>query len=182
MPSRKNEDKKREDKDIKKEKNTENEEVDTVLEAEQQEEKPDERDLKIEHLNDMLLRTAAEYDNYRKRTSKQLIEKEADATVKLIAAILPVLDNLERAVQNECADENYKKGVEMILQSFCDILKDMGAEQIESDGKPFDPSVHQAVQQVESEEHESGTVAATYQKGYRLGDKIIRFSVVAVAK
>ena len=91
------------------------------------------------------------------------------------------MDNLERALAAECSDENYKSGVQMIYDSFMEILKSLGVEEIESDGAQFDPQLHQAVQRVDDENAESGCVAKTFAKGYKINDKVIRFAVVAVA-
>jgi len=144
----------------------------------QETEKPQEP-TELEKLNDKLLRTLAEYDNYRKRTARERIELEADVTAKVVTGILPALDNLERALQADCTDENYKKGVEMIYGSFLETLKNLGVEAV--DMEDFDPAVHQAVQHVESE-LESGKVVQTFQKGYKIGNKIIRFAMVSIAK
>ncbi|MCL2638175.1 MAG: nucleotide exchange factor GrpE [Oscillospiraceae bacterium] len=133
----------------------------------------------LEKLKDQLLRTIAEYDNYRKRTARERIELEADIVAKTITGILPALDNLERALLAECKDENYKKGIEMIHGSFLETLKSLGVEEVVEED--FDPAVHQAVQHVESE-LESGKVVQTFQKGYKIGNKIIRFAMVSIAQ
>ena len=134
----------------------------------------------MEKLKDQLMRNMAEYDNYRKRTSRERVELEPEITAKTVTEFLTVADNLERALGVECADENFKKGVEMIYQSFMETLGKLGGEQIPSDGE-FNPSLHQAVQQVPAQEgQESGTIASTFQKGYKLGDRILRFAMVAV--
>ncbi len=133
-----------------------------------------------EKLKDQLMRNMAEYDNYRKRTSRERVELEPEITAKTVTEFLAVADNLERALSADCADENFKKGVEMIYQSFMETLGKLGVEQIPSEGE-FNPSLHQAVQQVPAEEgQESGMIASTFQKGYKLGDKILRFAMVAV--
>lgn len=134
----------------------------------------------MEKLKDQLMRNMAEYDNYRKRTSRELMELEPEITAKTVTEFLTVADNLERALTVECADENFKKGVEMIYQSFMETLGKLGVEQIPSDGE-FNPSLHQAVQQVPAQDgQESGMIASTFQKGYKLGDRILRFAMVAV--
>ncbi len=134
----------------------------------------------MEKLKDQLMRNMAEYDNYRKRTSRERVELEPEITAKTVTEFLTVADNLERALGVECADENFKKGVEMIYQSFMETLGKLGVEQIPSDGE-FNPSLYQAVQQVPAQEgQESGTIASTFQKGYKLGDRILRFAMVAV--
>ena len=99
-----------------------------------------------EKLKDQLMRNMAEYDNYRKRTSRERVELEPEITAKTVTEFLAVADNLERALSADCADENFKKGVEMIYQSFMETLGKLGVEQIPSEGE-FNPSLHQAVQQ-----------------------------------
>ncbi len=144
------------------------------------EEIKDPKDIEIAKLKDQMLRQLAEYDNYRKRTAKERLEITADTISKTVTEFLPVIDNLERALNHTCTDENFKKGVEMIYESFIETLGKLGVETIETDGKEFNPSLHQAVQQVESDEMESGLVFETFQKGYKIGEKIIRFAMVAV--
>ncbi len=135
----------------------------------------------LETVKDQLLRTMAEYDNFRKRSAREKEALRAEIVTNVTSKFLPVLDNLERAMQTECSDENYKKGVEMINGSFLETLKDLGVEEIASDGAPFDPNLHQAVQRVDDSELESGTVVQTFAKGYKIGDKVIRFAMVSVA-
>lgn len=138
------------------------------------------KDEEIASLKDQLMRNMAEYDNYRKRTSRERIELEPEITAKAVAEFLTVADSLERALAAECADENFKKGVQMIYDSFLETFSKLGVEQIPTEGA-FDPSVHQAVQQVPaSEGQESGQIASTFQKGYKIGNRILRFAMVAV--
>ena len=144
--------------------------------------KVDPKDLEIADLKDKLLRNMAEFDNYRKRTAKERMELAPEITARNLTEFLPVMDNLERALAAECKDPDYKKGIEMIHESFTIALNNLGVETIESDGKPFDPTYHQAVQQVEDDSKEEGTIAATFQKGYKIGDKVLRFAMVAVVK
>ena len=144
--------------------------------------KVDPKDLEIADLKDKLLRNMAEFDNYRKRTAKERMELAPEITARNLTEFLPVMDNLERALAAECKDPDYKKGIEMIHESFTIALNNLGVETIESDGKAFDPSYHQAVQQVEDDSKEEGTIAATFQKGYKIGDKVLRFAMVAVVK
>lgn len=138
----------------------------------------DPKDQEIAKLKDQLMRNIAEYDNYRKRTAKERTELTPEITARIVTEFLPVMDNLERALQTECADENYKKGVEMICDAFCETLEKLGVERVPTED--FDPSIHQAVQQVESEELESGKIASVFQNGYRIGTRVIRFAMVAV--
>ncbi len=138
------------------------------------------KDEEIEKIKDQLLRNMAEYDNYRKRTAKERVELEPEITAKTVGEFLAVADSLERALQSECSDENFKKGVQMIYDSFMETLEKLGVEQIPVEGT-FDPTVHQAVQQVPAEEgQESGQIASTFRKGYKLGSRILRFAMVAV--
>lgn len=132
-------------------------------------------------VKDQLLRTMAEYDNHRKRTVREKEALRGDIIANVTTEFLPVMDNLARALDAECTDENYKNGVKMIYDSFMATLSKLGVEEIASDGADFDPALHQAVQRVDDETVESGKVAKTFAKGYKLGDKVIRFAMVAVA-
>lgn len=132
-------------------------------------------------VKDQLVRTMAEYDNFRKRSAREKDALRAEIITNVTSKFLPVLDNLERALSADCSDENYKNGVKMISDSFMETLKGLGVEEIESDGAEFDPNYHQAVQRVENSEAESGTVVQTFAKGYKIGDKVIRFAMVSVA-
>lgn len=132
-------------------------------------------------VKDQLVRTMAEYDNFRKRSAREKDALRADIITNVTSKFLPVMDNLERALNAECSDENYKSGVRMIFDSFMETLKGLGVEEIESDGAVFDPNFHQAVQRVEDSEAESGTVVQTFAKGYKIGGKVIRFAMVSVA-
>lgn len=138
------------------------------------------KDEEIASLKDQLLRNMAEYDNYRKRTSRERIELEPEISAKIVTEFLTVADSLERALAADCSDENYKKGVQMIYDSFMETMNKLGVEQIPTEGD-FDPSVHQAVQQVSGADgQESGQIAATFQKGYKIGNRVLRFAMVAV--
>jgi len=148
----------------------------------------DENDVKISQLEkelsetkDKYLRTVAEYDNYRKRTTKEKIEAYGDATAKAITEILSVIDNFERALQTETTDETFKNGIQMIFNQYNDILKKLGVEEVEALNKPFDPSMHNAINQVEDENFEENTVCQVFQKGYKINDKVIRYAMVTVA-
>lgn len=156
------------------------EDVEETAEAEQEEQDP--KDKEIANLKDQLMRNMAEYDNYRKRTARERIELQPEITAKTAGEFLTVLDGLERALQSECSDENFKKGIEMLHENFISTLQNLGVEEIPTD-KGFDPSMHQAVQQVPAADgQESGEIASVFQKGYRLGDRILRFAMVAVVQ
>lgn len=161
------------------EETTEAEETEAV-EVEIEKTEADKSAEELAAMKDRLLRTMAEYDNFRKRSAREKDALRKEIVTNVTSQFLPVLDNLERALQTECSDENYKKGVEMISCSFLETLKNLGVEEIESDGAAFDPNIHQAVQRVSDGDAESGTVVQTFAKGYKIGDKVIRFAVVAV--
>lgn len=132
---------------------------------------------------DQLLRVAAEYDNYRKRSTREADQKFNDGISYAVNQIIPILDTLDMAANAPCTDENYKKGVTMTLDKAAKAFQALRIEEIEALGKPFDPNFMNAVQQVPAEEgQESGTVVTVFQKGYKLGDKIIRHATVVVAE
>ena len=130
---------------------------------------------------DQFLRLAAEYDNYRKRTAKEKEGLWADAKADTVQAFLPVYDNLERAMKQETADEAYKKGVEMTMNQLKEVFAKLGVTEIEAEGKPFDPNLHNAVMHIEDENFGENTVAQVFQAGFMLGEKVIRFAMVQVA-
>lgn len=145
--------------------------------------KLEEAEKKNGELKDQLLRTAAEYDNYRKRTAREADRKFNDGVCHAVTQILGILDTLDMAARAECTDENYKKGVMMTLDKADKALTALQIEEIEALGKPFDPQFMNAVQQVPpAEGQESGTVVQVFQKGYKIGDKIIRHATVVVAE
>ena len=130
---------------------------------------------------DQFLRLAAEYDNYRKRTAKEKESLWTDAKADTVQAFLPVYDNLERALKQETADEAYKKGVEMTMNQLKEVFARLGITEIEAEGKPFDPNLHNAVMHIEDENLGENIVAQVFQAGFMLGDKVIRFAMVQVA-
>lgn len=136
---------------------------------------------KLDELNDRFLRTAAEYDNYRKRTEKEKRASVEYGVMNAVTALLPALDNLERAMAANTADAEFKKGVEMTLNQFVSALNSLGVAEIEALGKPFDPELHSAVSQLAEEGVDSGTVTAVIQKGYQLNGRVVRHTLVAVA-
>ena len=136
---------------------------------------------KYEHEHDAHLRLAAEYDNFRKRSQK---EKEASYTngkSDTLAKLLPVYDNLERAMNQETADAAYKKGVEMTMQGLVMIFTELGVEIYGNVGDEFDPNLHNAVMHTESEELGENVISQVFQKGFKTGEKVIRFAMVQVA-
>ena len=132
---------------------------------------------------DQLLRMAAEYENYRKRSTREADQKFNDGVSYAVNQIIPILDTLDMAANAPTTDENYKKGVTMTLDKAAKALDVLHVEEIEALGKPFDPNFMNAVQQIPAPDgQESGTVITVYQKGYRLGDKIVRHATVVVAE
>ena len=133
------------------------------------------------HQEDKYLRLAAEYDNYRRRTTKEKESIWNDAKADAASAFLPVYDNLERALKQETADEAYKKGVEMTMTQLRSVLEKLGITEIPALGQPFDPTLHNAVMHIEDGSLGENIVAEVFQAGFKLGDKVIRFSMVKVA-
>lgn len=132
---------------------------------------------------DRLLRTAAEYENFRKRSAREADQKFGDGVSHAVNQILGILDTLDMAANAPCADENYKKGVCMTLDKAEQALAKLNISEIEALGKEFDPNTMNAVQQVPAQDgQESGVVANVFQKGYMLGDKIIRHATVVVTE
>lgn len=136
----------------------------------------------IDALTDKLLRTAAEFDNYRKRTEREKTASISYGCCATVERLLPVLDTLERAAEVESTDAEYKKGVVMTLDGFRKALDALGIEEISALGQPFDPELHNAVSRIADPDAESGTVVAVMQKGYRMADRVIRHAMVVVAE
>ena len=131
--------------------------------------------------NDRYLRLLAEYDNYRKRSQKEKDSLYADIKSDTVAKFLPVYDNLVRALAQSTEDEAYRRGVEMIMTQFNTTLEKLGATKIECLGQKFDPSLHNAVMHVEDAEKGENEIVEVFQKGFLMGDKVIRFAMVKVA-
>lgn len=127
------------------------------------------------------MRLLAEYDNYRKRSSKERENIYTDVRIDTVTKFLPVYDNLARALSAETSDEAYKKGVEMTFNQLNEVLSKLGVTEIEAVGSTFDPSLHNAVMHIEDEDYGEGEIIEEFQKGFKIGDKIIRFSMVKVA-
>ena len=130
---------------------------------------------------DAHLRIAAEYDNFRKRTVKEKEASYGNGKADAIAKLLPVYDNLERALNQPTEDAAYKKGVEMTMNELVKIFTSMGVEIFGNVGDAFDPNIHNAVMHTESEELGENVIAQVFQKGFKMGDKVIRFAMVQVA-
>lgn len=134
----------------------------------------------INALKDRLLRINAEYDNYRKRTTKEKEGIYTDAVEDVLKQLLPVLDNLERAISVEGNVDDLKKGVDLTIRQFQDSLEKLGVVEIDTNSN-FDPNFHEAVMHVEDDSFEENSIAEVFQKGYKRGAKVIRHSIVKVA-
>lgn len=174
------------------EKKTEAEEVILENEAEAVEEGTaeavDERDAIIEELNsklldanDKLLRTIAEYDNFRKRRAKEKEAIYSDSKSDVTSKLLPVIDNFERAAAAETDLESYKKGIEMTVKQLLDVLGSLGVEAFGEKGEEFDPNFHNGVMHIDDENLGENVIADVYMKGYKMGDRVIRPATVIVA-
>ncbi len=132
-------------------------------------------------LQDRYLRLAAEFDNFRKRSERERLEALEYAAAGPLAALLPVLDDFERALKMPCADAEYARGIELIYQRFSDALRKLGLEPVEAEGKPFDPNLHHAIERVEDAGVEQDTVIAELQRGYSYKGRLLREALVRVA-
>ena len=144
---------------------------------------PKEDPLKDElaQVTDKYLRICAEYDNFRKRTQKEKDNLYGDIRANVITSFLPVYDNLVRALAAETQDEAYRKGVEMIMNQFNTTLEKLGVTEIKAVGEKFEPTLHNAVMHVDDESKGENEIVEEFQKGFKIGDKVVRFSMVKVA-
>ena len=152
------------------------------------EKKKNKKDIEIENLkaeldakNDLLLRTAAEFDNFKKRTEREKLTVAEFAKAGLIKQLLPILDNIDRAALAEKGSEDYIKGIEMIVKQFEGVAGNLGIEEIAKVGDTFNPELHEAVMHVEDESVAENTVTQVLQKGYKIGSTVIRPAMVQVA-
>lgn len=134
---------------------------------------------KAEH--DTYLRLAAEFDNFRKRTAKEKDQSYGNGKADAIAKLLPIYDNLERALNQPTEDAAYKKGVELTMNELVKIFTGLGVEIFGTPGDAFDPALHNAVMHIEDESLGENVVAQVFQKGFKLGDKVVRFAMVQAA-
>lgn len=148
-----------------------------LLEAEAKSEKAE---AEAAEANDKYLRLAAEYDNYRRRTQKEREALYTDAFADAVTALLPIIDNLDRAVAFATDDSELAKGILMLKKQTDEVLAKLKVEEIASYGEQFDPALHNAIMHEEDENSPENTVSATLQKGYRIGDKVIRYALVKV--
>lgn len=155
----------------KKEKQNKQEEKD-LLKAKQEE---------LDDVTDRYKRILAEFENHKKRSQKERENLYGSILSDVVETIFPILDNLENAAKAETKDEEYKKGVEMVLKQLQDVLKAQGVEEIKALGETFDPEVHEAVSSVQDDTKGEKEIVQEYRKGYKIGSKVIRHSMVVVA-
>ena len=158
-----------------------NEEDDEVSEYNDTASKVADMEDALAETKDQYLRLMAEYDNFRKRTAREKTETYQNASVKCVENLLPVIDSFERSLAFECSDENFKNGMTMIFGQIQEFLTKMNVTEIEALGAEFDPNIHNAIKQLDGTDYASNHVCQVFQKGYMLGDKLIRPAMVAVA-
>ena len=141
----------------------------------------DPKQQELDELNDRYKRVLAEFENYKKRSSKERETLYNSIVSDIVEIFLPVVDNLENALKIETQDVEYKKGIELILKQFKDILKTKGVEEIPALGETFDPALHEAVSSVQDPDKNAQEIVQEYRKGYKIGSKVIRHSMVVVA-
>lgn len=163
-------------------------ETEETVETPKKEKKKSKKDSELEALkaeldakNDQLMRTAAEFDNFKKRTEREKASIAEFAKAGLIKQLLPILDNIDRAAAADKESADYIKGIEMIVKQFEGITSNLGIEEIAKEGEQFDPNFHEAVMHVEDETLEENVIAQVLQKGYKIGDTVIRAAMVKVA-
>ena len=135
----------------------------------------------LDETEDRLKRVAAEFDNYKKRSNKERDNLYNSLVADIVSSFLPVIDNLEKAVEAETKDEEYKKGIELVLKQFKDVLSAKGVKEIQTIGNTFDPELHEAVSSVQDDTKGEKEIVQEYRKGYMIGNKVIRHSMVIVA-
>ena len=165
-------------------KKTDNSKKSTKKQEEPKEEETEKKpsaEQQVKEANDKYLRLMAEYDNYRKRSQKEREALYGDIKADVLNKFLPVYDTLVRALDQPTEDEAYRKGVGMIMAQFNKTMENLGVTEIESVGQPCDPNLHKAVMHVEDETKGENEIVEVFQKGFKLGDKVIRFAMVKVA-
>ena len=160
---------------------SENNEVEEIKEENNEQNELTQIKQELEDLTDRYKRILAEFENHKKRSQKERENLYNSILSDIIEAMLPILDNLENAVKVETQDEEYKKGIELVLKQFQDTLKSKGVEEIKSLGETFDPELHEAVSSIQDETKGEKEIVQEYRKGYKIGTKVIRHSMVVVA-
>ena len=163
------------------EENKEELEKDVEVETNEKENKEIVPKQDYDELDDRYKRILAEFENFKKRSAKEREGLYNSILSDVIEVILPVVDNLENAAKVETRDESYKQGVELVLKQFKDVLKSKGVEEIKAIGETFDPSLHEAVSSVQDDEKGEKEIVQEYRKGYKIGNRVIRHSMVVVA-
>lgn len=135
----------------------------------------------LDNTTDRLKRLMAEFDNYKKRASKEREQLYNSLVADIMMAFLPVMDNLEKAINTNTEDEGYKQGMELVAKQFKDVLNSFGLEEIKTEGAIFDPSLHEAVSSIQDDTKKSQEIVEEFRKGYKIGDKVIRHAMVVVA-
>lgn len=135
----------------------------------------------LEKQKDLFMRTAAEFDNFKKRTEREKLKTAEYAKATLIKKLLPVVDNANRALGQDPTNPDYAKGIEMIVKQLCGVVNDFGLEELAQVGDTFDPAVHEAVMHLEDPDKTENEIVAVLQQGYKLGDTVIRPAMVQVA-
>jgi len=158
-----------------------NENIENEVEQKEQVSELQQTKQELEELTDRYKRVMAEFENYKKREQKEKEALYGRTLSDIVEIILPVLDNLENAAKAETQDASYKQGVEMVLKQFKDVLLTRGVEEIKAIGETFDPSVHEAVSSIDDPNTESQKIVQEYRKGYKIGSRVIRHSMVVVA-
>ena len=141
----------------------------------------DPKQQEIDELNDRYKRVLAEFENYKKRSGKEREVLYNSILSDIVEVFLPIVDNLENALKIETQDVEYKKGIELVLKQFKDILKSKGVEEIPAIGETFDPSLHEAVSSIQDPDKNAQEIVQEYRKGYKIGNRVIRHSMVVVA-
>lgn len=168
-----------EEKDLNEEKIETSEEIN--IEKEEIVENKSNINSEIEELTDRYKRLFAEFENYKKRSQKEKENIYGMITGDVVSTMLPIMDNLEKAAEAKTEDKNYQEGVNLVVRQFADALKRLGLEEIEAIGKTFDPEFHEAVSHIEDSEKGEQEIVQEYRKGYKIGNKVIRHSMVIVA-
>ena len=167
----------------KKEKDVKTESTETVdAQVDESVQKLEKLQTEYDALNDKYMRILAEYDNFRKRSQKDIESRVSYTKTDMLSKILPVIDNFERAALNADADfDGYRKGIEMTVNQFIEILSSMGVESFGAVGETFDPNFHNGVMHVEDDSFDENVIVDVFMKGYKIGDKVIRPATVKVA-
>ena len=157
-----------------------NEKKDDIIKENEEKSELQKKQIELDELDDRYKRVFAEFENYKKRTQKERDGLYNSVLGDIIVNMLPILDNLQMAVAAECKDEGYKQGVELVEKQFKEFLSKNNVEEIPAIGEMFDPSVHEAVGSAQDETKQNGEIVQEYRKGYKLGSKILRHSMVIV--